>query len=374
MDSRRRPGAALGPVAAVSSFSSTVVDLPEYIVSNFMPSLQPILQRYPFAFRIVGVVLALWYFGPINRLQSLWTRFSSLLVSSINVVSDEDLFDFAVTHLSETRTFRTDTSLNAMSNVPREANRRVMMRESEESNRRAAANNETPKLKYEETQGTQLFVYNKRLFWAVRKDGTGHVLTQSRYKTAETLSISCLGRSTAPIKAFLEDIYRINKDKERSLTVIRRPYTGGYSSRLSWSRITAKPRRALDTVILDAAQKEMVIKDVEEYMDESTSAFYGRHGIPYRRGYVSPPTHVKPSPPVHNTNPNLPPTAPPRPARNRQNLALPCPRQQIQSRCLRPYSPGSEPERLRPHRPPEPTPRSLPPPPRRHRHRRSLQP
>ena len=147
MDPRRRPGAGLGPVAAVSSFSSTVVDLPEYIVSNFMPSLQPVLQRYPFAFRIVGVVLALWYFGPVSRLQSLWTRFSSLLVSSVNVVSDEDLFQYIVTHLSETRTLRADTSLNAMSNVPREATTRMMMREPEESNRRAAAHNETPKLK-----------------------------------------------------------------------------------------------------------------------------------------------------------------------------------------------------------------------------------
>lgn len=285
--SRRRPGAAVGPVAAVSSFSSTVIDLPEYIVQNFMPSLQPVLQKYPFAFRVVGVVLALWYFGPITRLQSLWTRFSSLLVSTVNVVSDEDLFEYLVTHLSETRTLRADTSLNAMSNVPREAGRRPMMREPpEESNRRAAAHNEPPKLKYEQTQGTQLFVHNRRLFWAVRKAGEGHTFTGSRYKTAEVLSISCLGRSTAPVRTFLEHIYHLNKDKERALTIIRRPYTGGYGSRLSWSRITAKPRRALDTVILDAAQKQMVISDVEEYMDESTSAFYGRHGIPYRRGYL----------------------------------------------------------------------------------------
>lgn len=78
----------------------------------------------------------------------------------------------------------------------------------------------------------------------------------------------------------------MNKDKERTMTIIRRPFTGGYSSRLSWSRLTAKPRRALDTVILDPTQKSAILKDVEEYMDESTQNFYGDHGIPYRRGYL----------------------------------------------------------------------------------------
>ena len=70
------------------------------------------------------------------------------------------------------------------------------------------------------------------------------------------------------------------------MTIIRRPFTGGYSSRLSWSRLTAKPRRALDTVILDPVQKQNIIKDIQEYMDVSTQNFYADHGIPYRRGYL----------------------------------------------------------------------------------------
>jgi chaperone BCS1 len=100
------------------------------------------------------------------------------------------------------------------------------------------------------------------------------------------MSVSCLGRSTAPIKELIEHIYYVNKDKERSLTIIRRPYSGGYGGRLTWSRLTSKPRRALDTVILDAAQKDRVVADVAEYLDEATMAFYANHGIPYRRGYL----------------------------------------------------------------------------------------
>jgi mitochondrial chaperone BCS1 len=252
-----------------------------------MPSLQPLLARYPLAFRIIGVMLALWYLGPINRLKALWSSVSGLLVSTVTVSSDEDLFDYLVSHLLDTGTVRADPSLNVLSNIPKEDPRRMWRGGMpEESNRRAAANNEMPRLKYEHVQGTELFVYQRRLFWATRKNGEGSTLRGSSYRQTEVLAISTLGRSTAPIKAFLEHIYFVNKDKERSLTVIRRPNTGGMASRLSWSRITAKPRRALDTVILDTDQKEMVLNDMAEYMEETTAAFYGRHGIPYRRGYL----------------------------------------------------------------------------------------
>jgi mitochondrial chaperone BCS1 len=282
---RRRPTA--GPAAALASFSSSAVELPEYIITTFMPSLQPLLARYPLAFRIIGVMLALWYLGPINRLKALWSSVSGLLVSTVTVSSDEDLFDYLVSHLLDTGTIRADPSLNVLSNIPKEDPRRMWRGGMpEESNRRAAANNEMPRLKYEHVQGTELFVFKRRLFWATRKNGEGSTLRGSSYRQTEVLAISTLGRSTGPIKAFLEHIYFVNKDKERSLTVIRRPNTGGMSSRLSWSRITAKPRRALDTVILDADQKDMVLNDMAEYMEETTAAFYGRHGIPYRRGYL----------------------------------------------------------------------------------------
>lgn len=88
------------------------------------------------------------------------------------------------------------------------------------------------------------------------------------------------------VQDLIQNVYQLNKDKERSMTIIRRPFSGGYSSRLSWSRLTAKPRRALDTVILDPVQKQDIIRDIEEYMDVSTQNFYGDHGIPYRRGYL----------------------------------------------------------------------------------------
>ena len=116
--------------------------------------------------------------------------------------------------------------------------------------------------------------------------GEGHVYIGNRYKRMEILSVSCLGRNTKPVKEMLEEIFSQKKTEERTLTTIRRPTSGGYSGKLSWSRLTSKPRRGLDTVILDGSKKEEVLADVEEYLDETTKQFYGNRGIPYRRGYL----------------------------------------------------------------------------------------
>lgn len=269
---------------AAASGTSSLIDLPEYIITSFLPGARPLLDKYPRLFRFLGVLLAFWYLGPVARLQAIWSRFSSILVAAVSVSSEEDLFGYVTSYISERKTLRADQSLTASSNPPQESRRRGRHDpDYEESSRRTT---EDPKIKYEQGQGLQLFIHKKRLFYITRKYGEGHTYHGNRYKRIELITLSCLGRSTQPIKDLLEHIYFLNKDKERSLTIIRRPYTGGYGSRLTWSRLTSKPRRALDTVILDATKKEQVLADVEEYMDEATMTFYANHGIPYRRGYL----------------------------------------------------------------------------------------
>ncbi|KAH0830841.1 hypothetical protein AYO21_11770 [Fonsecaea monophora] len=261
--------------------SSSLVDLPEYIITSFVPGARPLLDKHPTFFRFFGLLLALYYFGPIARFKSLWSQFSSVIVATINISSDEDLFSYLTTYLSERKTLRADQVLTAVSGNSQEAGRRRNRRldPDVEETRRA---NETPKIKYEQGQGLQLFVHKGKLFFCSRKYGDGHTYYGNRYKRMEIISISCLGRSTQPIKDLIEHVYYLNKAKERALTIIRRPYRGGQT----WSRVTSKPRRALDTVILDAEQKVQIIADMAEYMDEATMNFYANHGIPYRRGYL----------------------------------------------------------------------------------------
>ena len=260
---------------------SSLAELPEYIITSFFPGARPFFERYPFLFRFLGVILALYYFGPLARLRSLWSQFSSIIVATVNVASDEDLFGYLTSWIADHRTLRADQVLNAMSNMPQEMGRR-RGRHHDPDLEETKRMNEDPKIKYEQGQGMQLFVHKGRLFFCSRKYGDGHTYYGNRYKRMEIISLSCIGRSTQPIKDLIEHIYYLNKAKERSLTIIRRPYRGGQT----WSRVTSKPRRALDTVILDLDQKEELLADVAEYMDEATMNFYANHGIPYRRGYL----------------------------------------------------------------------------------------
>ena len=108
MDLQRLPKNALAA-------SSSLVDLPEYIITSFVPGAQPFLKKYPRLFRVLGIFLALWYFGPLARLQALWSRFSSLTVATVNITSEEDLFGYMVTYLTERKTLRADQTLNAIS-------------------------------------------------------------------------------------------------------------------------------------------------------------------------------------------------------------------------------------------------------------------
>lgn len=259
-------------------------NLPQYIIQNFVPGAQPLLQRYPRVFRLLGILLALWYFGPLARLQAVWSQLGQFLISTITIPSEEDLFQYLTAWITEKNTLRADQTLNATTNQPVEDRRR--RRHDPDLEEIARKPVENPKIIYEQSQGMQIFIHKRRLFFVKRTSGDGHTYYGNRYKRTEVLNISCLGRSNQPIKDLIEEVYQVNKDKERTMTIIRRPFTGGYSSRLSWSRLTAKPRRALDTVILDPTQKAAILKDVEEYMDEATQNFYGDHGIPYRRGYL----------------------------------------------------------------------------------------
>ncbi|KAH6954058.1 P-loop containing nucleoside triphosphate hydrolase protein, partial [Ilyonectria sp. MPI-CAGE-AT-0026] len=53
-----------------------------------------------------------------------------------------------------------------------------------------------------------------------------------------------------------------------------------------WERATAVDARPLSTVILDDAQKQSFIKDVEYFLNPRTRRWYSTRSIPYRRGYL----------------------------------------------------------------------------------------
>ena len=275
------PAAPRRPAGTIKSLA----DLPEYIISTFVPSAQPLMARYPRALRLLSILFAVYYLSPVSQLKAIWDQFSSFIISEVMVSSEEDLYEFASEWIASQKTIRADNTLNALSSSMSSSTIR-RQRHASDSDENIREPPQKAKIRYEQSQGLQIFVYKRRIFFFSRTYGFGHSYFNGTYRRSELLHLRCLGRSTEPIRELLQEIFVIHKDKEKSLTIIRRPQGVGYGDSMSWSRITAKQKRALDTVILEGEQKQKIIADITEYMDSETQDFYAQHGIPYRRGYL----------------------------------------------------------------------------------------
>ena len=72
-----------------------------------------------------------------------------------------------------------------------------------------------------------------------------------------------------------------DRPDENSFTVYRWNVSNQF-----WMRDMRVPARPLESVVLPAATKERVVRDLDEFQSEETSAWYRGHGIPYKRAYL----------------------------------------------------------------------------------------
>ncbi|KAJ7596071.1 P-loop containing nucleoside triphosphate hydrolase protein [Mycena floridula] len=56
------------------------------------------------------------------------------------------------------------------------------------------------------------------------------------------------------------------------------------NSQNDWRHVATRPKRALDSVVLDPGIKEMVIEDAQDFLE--SKSWYSERGIPFRRGYL----------------------------------------------------------------------------------------
>ena len=98
----------------------------------------------------------------------------------------------------------------------------------------------------------------------------------------EELTISCFGRSAAPLKRFI-DSCRLFADKKTQYYVMiyARDRYG-----LAWKPKACKPIRRIETVHFDNSLKEELLFDMRKYLDPRTRKLYRSRSMPYRRGYL----------------------------------------------------------------------------------------
>jgi chaperone BCS1 len=141
--------------------------------------------------------------------------------------------------------------------------------------------------KYEPYFGSYQFTFGYRFYIFERARREKQATPWQGRSEEEHIILKTFGYSTAPIKELLVHIKQWSIERENSITVIKRPqskeirrYQG------AWSRVTSRPSRPMETVVLDPEQKEALIADVNEYLSPGSPRWYAVRGIPYRRGYL----------------------------------------------------------------------------------------
>lgn len=121
--------------------------------------------------------------------------------------------------------------------------------------------------------GAHNFWHNGTYFWLSRKEapmweGMGGV------RDKERLTLSCIGRSTNPIKAFIEHAKEHHHKGHNAKTVIKRPASKErrrYGGSWAWTKVAERPCRPMQTVVLDEEKKLDVMSDINEYLNPATA-------------------------------------------------------------------------------------------------------
>ncbi|XWW94490.1 hypothetical protein V2A60_002433 [Cordyceps javanica] len=96
----------------------------------------------------------------------------------------------------------------------------------------------------------------------------------------EIVSISCVGRSGRVLDKLMEQCRReYLKKNQGNITIFEN--RGDF-----WKKRTTKAIRPLSTVIIPEYQKQVLVSDVQEFINSDTREWYRQKGLPYRRGYL----------------------------------------------------------------------------------------
>lgn len=298
MDIRRLRGALDASAESRNGTAANLTELPSNILEAFIPGYS-LISRFVldfFGFDIGLVVsVGLLAFALVTSTTYIWAKafslFQTYYMSNVYIDDGDDLYESVLEWLAEQRMSKVSRSIKAvtrygMSNNEPEVDSEGAMDEQGIFNYGKWSAKIPPR--YEPYFGSHYFWNNGRLFMfdRSRREVSPNPFQPSR-KEEELIKLSCIGRSTVPIKTLLDYIKLWSIDKETAMTVIRRP-AGKDRSRYAgaWDRLRAKPSRPMDTVALDPTQKDKIIADINEYLHPSSPRWYATRGIPYRRGYL----------------------------------------------------------------------------------------
>ena len=266
--------------------------IPGYsIISGFLRDvlgfdITLVVSVFAFVFGLYTAVKFIW--------KHAYAQFQEYFMSFICIDSDDDIYDQVMKWLQGQKMVQKSRSL-----VAKTSQQSIWDLQGEDGEIKAPDNqvllnfsNWDAKVppEFQPYFGNHRFFHKGRYFEFRRS--TKPVMHQgwagSIFQNDETIQLTCVGRSTQPIKDLLMECRDQYLTTRRANTVVRRPATKEHRSRgrTVWQTVAKRPSRPLETVVLDNFQKESLLADINEYLHPSSPRWYANRGIPYRRGYL----------------------------------------------------------------------------------------
>lgn len=281
--------------------TASLTQLPLNLLEAFIPGYSVISK---FLFEVLGfditlaVSVCLLVFGLYTSIKFLWThaldQFREYFMSFVSVDSDDDIYFHVMNWLQSQTIVKESRSLVAKTGHESIWDLQDADTENKSLDPNALLNfsNWDAKVppKFQPYFGSHRFFHKGRYFEFKRE--TKSVATQgwggTVFQNDETIRLTCIGRSTQPIKNLINECRDSYLDKGKANTVVRRPAPkeNRNRGRSVWNMVATRPSRPMETVVLDPAQKERILTDINEYLHPSTPRWYANRGIPYRRGYL----------------------------------------------------------------------------------------
>lgn len=274
-----------------SSTNTTLPSLPSALLDAFIPGYGIFSQV---VFRLLGFDIGLLVSGCLVviglskgwQYLYLWAYgfFASYFMSSVHIEDEDQLFRQVVEWIAEQNMTRVSRDLMAVtkwvsayddSDEEQNAKDEDVLDESGIFNYEKWASNIPPR--YEPNFGNNKFWFEGRIFTFAR---TKKEKPRSIWNNADTqfLAISCIGRSTEPIKELLNHIKRWTLTKEHKMTSVYRPAPKEERRDCAWDRQSCRPSRPMSTVSLDQKEKAKIVMDINEYLHPASARWYAARG------------------------------------------------------------------------------------------------
>jgi mitochondrial chaperone BCS1 len=207
------------------------------------------------ALGLVGVVAA----ALRNLPAAAWSQLQRLFIVTVTLDSRNEVFEAFMTWLDDQRMARRSRWFMVVQGKPAVAEE--------------ADGAEQPPLQSSPAPGLHLFWHRGHLMW-LRRD------IAMNLQVIETVRLSALLASRATMDNLLKEVQAHAGQRRAHRLALYTVDRWGEQ----WHLADAKPRRSLDSVVLDADAARQLHDDIHEFF--ARREWYAQLGIPWRRGYL----------------------------------------------------------------------------------------